>query len=401
MPADGPHPPADIDRLQQDISFRLLVEGVRDYAIFLLDPHGRIATWNAGAERIKGYRAHEIIGQHFSRFYPPEDVAARKPERELEIAIAQGSVEDEGWRVRNDGTRFWANVLITAIRDHQGELVAFAKVTRDLTERRQASEALREAYGDLERRVKERTAELMVANEELREADRQRNEFLAMLAHELRNPLAPVRNALQILKLSDSDPATADWARAMIERQVGHLARLIDDLLDMSRLTRGLVRLRRERLDLSRLVRTVGEDRRGVLETGGLTLGIAAPADPIWVDGDPTRLTQIIGNLLDNAGKFTDRGGRVDLRLEINRRQAIITVHDTGIGMAADLLPRLFRIFSQGERDLDRSRGGLGLGLALVKGLAELHGGNATAASVGLGHGATFTVRLPLAESAA
>ena len=400
MPSERPLPATDIQRFQQDIGFRLLVEGVRDYAIFQLDPSGYVASWNAGAERIKGYRAHEIIGQHFSRFYPPEALARDWPAEELRRAAADGRFEDEGWRVRQDGTQFWANVVITAIQDQSGQLFGFAKVTRDLTERRAATEALRAAYDDLERRVKERTAQLTAANEELEEKDRQRNEFLAMLAHELRNPLAPVRNALQILRLNDTDPSTADWARAMIERQVGHLARLIDDLLDMSRLTRGQVRLRRERLDLGRLVRTVGDDRRGVLQDAGLTLTVAAPDEPVWVDGDATRLTQIAGNLLDNASKFTDRGGRVELRLETDRKFATITVRDTGIGIAADMLPRLFNIFDQGERGLDRSRGGLGLGLALVKGLAELHGGTATAASGGPGQGATFTVRLPLAAAA-
>jgi PAS domain S-box-containing protein len=397
MAPDRPPSPVDTDRFKQDVSFRLLVEGVRDYAIFLLDPHGRIATWNAGAERIKGYPAHEIIGQHFSRFYPPEALARDWPAEELRRATVDGRFEDEGWRVRKDGTRFWANVVITAIRDPQGELFGFAKVTRDLTERREASEALREAYDDLERRVKERTAELMAANEELREADRQRNEFLAMLAHELRNPLAPVRNALQILRLPDTQPAIAEWARAMIDRQIGHLARLIDDLLDMSRLTRGLVRLKRERLDLGRLVQTVGDDRRGLVEAAGLTLDVVTPPGPVDVDGDATRLTQVVGNLLDNAGKFTDPGGRVDLRLAADNKFATISVSDTGIGIAPELLPRLFEVFAQGEGGSDRSRGGLGLGLALVKGLAELHGGTAAGASGGTGKGATFTVRLPLA----
>jgi PAS domain S-box-containing protein len=400
MPSDSPPPVIDSHRFHQDVSFRLLVEGVRDYAIFLLDPQGRIATWNAGAERIKGYTAHEIIGQHFSRFYPQEALDRDWPAEELRLAAAEGRFEDEGWRVRKDGSQFWANVVITAIRDSRGELFGFAKVTRDLTERRAATDALREAYDDLEKRVKERTAELTAANEELQEADRQRNEFLAMLAHELRNPLAPVRNALQILRLSDTQPATAEWARAMIDRQIGHLARLIDDLLDMSRLTRGLVRLRRERLDLSRLVQIVGDDRRGVLEAAGLTFAVTVPANPIWVDGDPTRLTQIVGNLLDNAAKFTDRAGRVDLGLEAVEGFATVSVRDTGIGIAADLLPRLFVVFAQGERGLDRSRGGLGLGLALVRGLSHLHGGTVTGASEGPGKGATFTVRLPLADEA-
>jgi PAS domain S-box-containing protein len=382
---------------RQEASFRLLVEQVKDYAIFLLDPAGYVVTWNAGAERLKGYRAAEIVGQHFSRFYPAEDVAAGKTDRELAIAIAEGRVEDEGWRLRKDGSRFWANVVITALHDESGKLRGFAKVTRDMSERRMAEEDLRQANDELERRVAQRTTELTAANSELRSADRHKNEFLAMLAHELRNPLAPVRNALQILGLPSADAATVSWARAMIDRQVRHLAGLIDDLLDMSRLTRGLIRVYRQRLDIAQLARTAAEDRRRMFDEAGLTLAIATPADPIWVDGDPMRLTQVVSNFLDNAVKFTDRGGWVDLDASQTGTEAVITVRDTGIGIAVDMLPRLFDIFAQADGSLDRSRGGLGLGLALVKGLVALHGGTAAAASEGEGRGATFTVRLPLA----
>ncbi len=399
----GPMPPDRFPRSpissQQDTSFRLLVEQVRDYAIFLLDPTGHIVTWNAGAERLKGYRATEIIGEHFSRFYPPEDVAAGKTERELAIAVAEGRVEDEGWRVRKDGSQFWANVVITALRDETGALCGFAKVTRDMTERRRAAEALRRANEELERRVVQRTTELTAAIAELQDADRQKNEFLAMLAHELRNPLAPMRNALQILRLPTTDVATTEWARAMIDRQVRHLAGLVDDLLDMSRLTRGLIRVTRERIDVVQVARTATEDRRRMFEEAGLTLAISAPADPIWVSGDPIRLTQAVNNLLDNAAKFTDRGGRVDLSISSAPDEAIIAVNDTGIGIAPEMLPRLFDIFTQADSSLDRSRGGLGLGLALVKGLIGLHGGSVSAASLGPGKGATFTIRLPLAAN--
>jgi PAS domain S-box-containing protein len=390
-----------IANAQQETSFRLLVEQVTDYAIFLLDPAGHIVTWNAGAERLKGYRADEIIGQHFSRFYPTEDLAAGKTERELAVAVAEGRVEDEGWRVRKDGSRFWANVIITALRDETGVLLGFAKVTRDMTERRRAADDLRRAYNDLERRVIQRTAELTAVNAELRAADLQKNEFLAMLAHELRNPLAPVRNALQILRLPGADAATIEWARAMIDRQIRHLARLIDDLLDMSRLTRGLIRVSRQRLDVSQVARLAAEDRRRTFEEGGLTIAVAALADPVWVDGDPIRLMQVVSNLLDNAVKFTDRGGRVELNVSSNGGNAIIAVRDTGIGIAAGMLPRLFDIFTQADSSLDRSRGGLGLGLALVKGLVGLHGGTVSAASEGPGKGATFTIRLPLSPETA
>jgi PAS domain S-box-containing protein len=386
---------------QNEEQFRLLIESVKDYAIITLNPDGTIASWNEGAERTMGFTAGEAIGRHFSLFYPPEAVAADKPGRELASALAEGRVEDEGWRVRKDGKRFWADTIITALRDARGRHRGFAKVTRDVTDRKRAGEELQDAHDELEHRVAERTAELSAANEELRQEDRRRTDFLAMLAHELRNPLAPVRNAVQILRLADTDPATAEWARAMIDRQVRHLAGLIDDLLDASRLTRGLVRIRRERLDLGRLLQTIFEDRRRVLEDAGLTLTLSVPEHSVAIDGDPNRLTQIVTNLLDNATKFTDRGGRVDIALSTNNGQATVVVRDSGIGITADMMPRLFDIFAQADRSLERSRGGLGLGLALVKGLAELHGGSVGAASDGPGQGATFNVRLPLAAPAA
>jgi signal transduction histidine kinase len=183
----------------------------------------------------------------------------------------------------------------------------------------------------------------------------------------------------------------------MIDRQVRHLAGLIDDLLDMSRLTRGLIRVSRQRIDVGQVARTAAEDRRRMFEEAGLTLAVAAPAEPIWVNGDPIRLTQAVSNLLDNAAKFTDRGGRVELNISSTGSDAVIAIHDTGIGIAAEMLPRLFDIFMQADISLERSRGGLGLGLALVKGLVGLHGGTVSASSQGPGKGATFTIRLPLA----
>jgi PAS domain S-box-containing protein len=386
---------------QSEEQFRLLVECIKDYAIIMLNPDGTIASWNEGAGRIMGYSAEEAMGRHFSLFYPPEDVGADKPGRELASALAEGRVEDEGWRVRKNGERFWVDTIITELRDPTGRHRGFAKLTRDMTDRKRAAEELQRAHDELERRVAERTAELSTVNLELREQDRRKTDFLAMLAHELRNPLAPVRNAVQILRLADTDPATAEWARAMIDRQVRHLAGLIDDLLDASRLTRGLVRLRKERVDLGRLLSTIFEDRRRIFEDAGLTLTLSVPEHSVAVNGDTNRLTQVMTNLLDNATKFTDRGGRVDMVLSATDGHATMSVRDNGIGITPDMMPRLFDIFAQADRSLERSRGGLGLGLALVKGLAELHGGSVTAASPGPGRGATFDVRLPLTTVAA
>ena len=237
--------------------------------------------------------------------------------------------------------------------------------------------------------------------EALRQADRRKDEFLAMLAHELRNPLAPVRNAVEILRLARLDAVAVSKARAIIDRQVSHMARLIDDLLDVARIARGKVRLRTERCDLAAVARQTAEDYRPTLTAAGLTLEVDAPDRPLPVTGDPTRLAQVVGNLLHNASKFTPRGGRVDIRAAAAVGSAVITVQDTGAGMDADVLSRLFEPFGQADQSPDRSSGGLGLGLALAKGLIELHNGTVAAESAGPGQGSTFTLRLPLAGPAA
>jgi PAS domain S-box-containing protein len=391
---------------------RLLIQGTTDYAIFMLDPEGRVVSWNAGAERIKGYRAEEIVGQSFSRFYPQEALDRGWPAEELRIAAADGRCEDEGWRIRKDGSRFWANVIITALRDGTGHLWGFSKVTRDLTERKQREEELRQLHRDLEKRVQERTAALAASNEALqtenaerkraeaalREADRRKDQFVMMLGHELRNPLAPIRNGLQLLQASDADREVVEQARMMMERQVGHIARIIDDLLDVSRLKRDQVKLRSERLDLGRLVRTAIADQRLTFDRAGVTLEADLPEIPVWVNGDSTRLTQVLDNLFQNAVKFTDKGGKVAVRVHSDRdhQQAVFTVRDNGVGIESALLPHLFEPFTQADRSLDRSKGGLGLGLSLVKGLVELHGGEVHALSAGPGQGAEFVVRLIL-----
>lgn len=234
---------------------------------------------------------------------------------------------------------------------------------------------------------------------EAKEADRKKDEFLAMLAHELRNPLSPILNAVHMLKQPGLRSEDLERMREMLVRQVKHLARLVDDLLDVSRITRGKVQLRRQRVNLAHLVRDTTEDHRAALEGNGLALDLVLPAEPVWVAGDNVRLSQVLGNLLQNSAKFTERGGRVAVRLgvEAASQHALLQVEDTGIGIDGELLPRVFEMFTQADQSLDRSRGGLGLGLALVKGLTELHGGQASAASPGTGQGAVFTIRLPLA----
>ena len=234
------------------------------------------------------------------------------------------------------------------------------------------------------------------AEEALREADRRKDEFLAVLSHELRNPLAPIRNSVYVLERAAPGGEQARRSQAVIERQVSHLARLVDDLLDVTRITRGKIQLKRERTDLVDVVRRCVEDQRPMFAEAGVRLGALVSAEPMWLDADTTRLAQVVGNLLSNSVKFTPRGGRVDLTLEREQGSALLRVRDTGVGIATQVLDRLFEPFMQAQQTLDRTRGGLGLGLALVKGLVELHGGTVSASSPGAGSGAEFTVRIPL-----
>jgi signal transduction histidine kinase len=249
-------------------------------------------------------------------------------------------------------------------------------------------------------RLQEEAARERQRAAELAEADRRKDEFLALLGHELRNPLAPIRNALQILRYRGEDPTTRDWARGLMERQVAHLTRLVDDLLEVNRIARGKVKLEPRRLDLAALVRDTVQDHRPALEGAGLAVRLDVPEGPVWVMGDPTRLAQVLGNLLNNAAKFTEAGG-VTVRLTTGGGRAEVLVRDTGIGIEPEMLPRVFEPFAQAEAGLSRSRGGLGLGLALVKRFAERLGGGVRAASAGRGQGAEIAFWLPLAPAAA
>lgn len=363
---------------------RLLVERASDYAIFLLDPEGYVSTWNAGAERIKRYQADEIIGQHFSRFYPQEAIDRDWPAQELKAARAEGRFEDEGWRVRKDGSQFWANVVITALRDDAGYLRGFSKITRDMTERKKAEESAR--------RLAAETTARRVAEEN----ERRKDEFLATLAHELRNPLATIRNSLQILKMPLLDAPAAQQTREMMERQVHHLVRLVDDLLDVSRVMRGKIELRKELVELATVMACAVETAKPLIEAQGHELEISIPAESLLVDADSVRLAQVIGNLLTNSAKYSEANGRIWLSARRDGEQAVLTVRDTGVGIAPDMLPHVFELFVQADHRSVKAQGGLGIGLTLVKNLIEMHGGNVEAHSAGMGQGCEFVVRLPL-----
>jgi PAS domain S-box-containing protein len=352
--------------------FRLLVGSVRDYAIFMLDPQGIVQSWNEGAQAIKGYEAAEVIGRHFSIFYTPEDQASQKAERELEVARTKGRVEDEGWRVRKDGSLFWANVAVSAIRGPDGELRGYAKVTRDMSERRRL--------------------------EELERSSRRMNEFLAMLAHELRNPLAPIRNAVTVMQLETIASPVLRNSRDVIDRQLTHVTRLVDDLLDVGRLTTGKIRLRKELLRLSDVVARSVETARPVITARRHTLTVEQPDQPVYVSGDATRLSQVLQNLLLNAAKYTPDGGRIRLRVSAPDGFAYVEVSDTGRGLAPEHIQSIFDLFVQTESGTAAAaESGLGIGLTLARSLTEMHGGSIEARSPGPGQGSTFIVRLPVA----
>ncbi|WP_232519251.1 PAS domain-containing hybrid sensor histidine kinase/response regulator [Caballeronia insecticola] len=352
--------------------FRLLVESVSDYAIFMLDPSGHIASWNTGAMRIKGYQPSEILGKHFSLFYGPEDLAANLPEIELQTAIRTGRVENEGWRVRKDGSLFWANVVITAVYDEHRVLRGFAKVTRDMSERKRL--------------------------EQLEVSSRRISEFLATLAHELRNPLAPVRNAIGVMQMDADMPPRVAACRDIIDRQTSHLGRLVDDLLDMGRITTGKIDLRMTRADVSDIVARSIELVRPSTDERAQTVATTMPPRPAYVMGDATRLVQVVQNLLSNASKFSPRASTISVDVECEANALLLKVIDTGRGISQKGLMTIFDLFVQEDHYLNPGESGLGIGLTLCRSIVELHGGSITAASGGPNLGSTFTVRLPYAS---
>jgi PAS domain S-box-containing protein len=634
---------AEAERRDIEERYRRMVESVTSYAIFMLDPAGRVVSWDQGAERVKGWKAEEVLGKSYAMFHPPELVAAGKPEQELEIARNEGRYTAEEWRVRSDGSRYFARVALTPIRDEQGCLSGYTKVVEDISalqqareqsemflqelmaerarlqavldqmpsglaiaqapsgrlvlhnsaaarllgpslrsavensrgecfgavhtdgrpyapheypmvralefgeaitqhemlyrrddgslaqfsvnaapvrdaqgrivaavstfddisERKRAEKAfqesearfrkladnipagfiyqiIREAQGDARfsyvsgsveqllgirpeeitenphalhdrvheddlLRVQEEEAASFQSNmpfasqfrirtqrgevrwlhcrstpqslatggfvwdgiavditdrvraeEALREADRLKDEFLATLAHELRNPLAPVRNGLELFKLAESDPELIAETRVMMERQVDHLVRLVDDLLDVARITRGKVELRREVIDLGDTVARAIETVRPLVESRRHRLTVLHSGVPIRIRGDQVRLAQVIANLLNNAAKYSEEEGEIQIVLERRENQAVIRVRDRGMGIPADILPKVFDLFTQSQRTLDRSQGGLGIGLTLVKNLVGMHEGTVEAHSAGPGEGSEFVVSLPI-----
>jgi PAS domain S-box-containing protein len=343
-----------------------------------LDLQGRFLRVNDRYCEMTGYAREELLaGMSPADLSLPDD---RARDREYIAAVLEGRpspAELEKCVVRKDGTLGWVVVRANGVRDASGRIARTVAVVQDLTERKRAEEALRES------------------EQTLREADRRKDDFLAVLSHELRNPLAPIQSGLYVLERTPPGSEQARKAEAVIQRQARHLTRLVDDLLDVTRITRGKVQLHRERIELGEVVRRTMDDHRVAFEASGIALEGRFGSELLWVNADPTRLAQVLGNLLGNAVKFTPRGGKVEVRLERDQAQVVLRIRDTGVGIAAEVRGHLFEPFMQAPQTLDRSRGGLGLGLALVKGLVELHGGSVGVESPGLGQGSEFVVRLP------
>ncbi len=353
---------------RSEARFRALIENSYD-AVTLTGPDGVIRYASPASGRVLGRPADGLVGTDFSALIHPDD---REPVREKFAGglAAPGAVVVGEFRVRHrDGSWHWVEATATNLLADPGVGAVVSNI-RDVTDRRRAEE-------------------------ELREADRRKDDFLAMLAHELRNPLAPVRNALQILKMPGLGADTARQAREMMERQVQHIVRLVDDLLDVSRIMRGKIELRKERVDLATAFARAVETAQPAIDAQGQDLTVTLPPRSIYLEADLVRLAQVIANLLVNAAKYTDKAGRIWLTGERDGGRAVIRVRDSGIGIPPDLLPRVFDLFTQAERTLARSQGGLGVGLTLVKKLVELHGGGVEAHSAGPGRGSEFVVRLP------
>jgi PAS domain S-box-containing protein len=396
---------------------RLFYENVRDYAIITLDKGGIITGWNEGAHRINGYEAGEIIGRHFSTFYPTDDVTNGKCEYELTEAATTGRFEDEGWRVRKDGTKFWANVVITALYDHENQLRGYSKVTRDITERKRAEDRLRMANEGLERRVQERTTALTAVNEtlrnevnerkraeqELHQAVRSRDEFLSIASHELRTPVTPLKLQLQgLLKHLRQDTLKSLPSERLekmantIDRSLGRLVNLIDSLLDVARINAGKIELHPEEIDISEVIQETCQRFQQEGKLYGSDITIEAPPRLAGFF-DRTRLEQIVSNLTVNAIKY---GNGKPIQVSVFERDGklVIAVKDHGIGIERADLHRIFNRFEQIGKHA--GAGGLGLGLYITKQIVDAHGGKIEVKSKP-GEGSVFVVELPMNRTGA
>ncbi len=375
-----------------------------DDAIISKDLKGVITSWNNGAERLFGYTAEETVGRPITLLIPADRLAE---EAKILEQLKRGERVDhfETIRVRKDGSQLNISLTISPVKDADGRIIGASKVARDITDRILTDKALRE-YAD-----------------QLKDADQRKDEFLATLAHELRNPLAPILNAVGLLKRPNLTAEHFQMAREIAESQLNQMVRLVDDLLDISRISRGRIELKKERVTLKSILDQALETSLPHVEAAGHKLSLSLPPGNVYLDGDPLRLAQVLSNLINNACKYSANNGKIEIKAEVepareikgHQRDAangsgnavapaamklVLSVKDTGIGIAPEDMPRLFKLFSQVDSGLDRSQGGLGIGLSLVRSLVEQHGGSVEAHSEGLGKGSEFIVRLPTAPAA-
>ncbi len=353
--------------------YRALVHSVRDYAIILLDLDGIVLSWNQGAAEIFGYSEHEMIGRDFSILFTPEDRSRQVPQYEISHARTHGQSGDDRWMQRRDGVRIYASGAVTAQRDQPGNVISFSKVLRDLTQWRNTEAALRQA------------------KEEAEKLNKSKDHFLAVLSHELRTPLSPVLMSVQLLATDPSLPEPVTEALQVIRRNVELEARLIDDLLDITRISRNKLQLNLAETDLHTAVRSVLEICASDVSGKRHGLHMHLNAKESRVLADPARLQQILWNLVKNAVKFTPMGGAITVSTRNNHGAIEVLVEDTGVGIAPDVMPRIFNAFEQGEESITRRYGGLGLGLSIAHALTVMHGGQLTVRSEGVDHGSTFT----------
>ncbi len=369
-------------------AYRSMVEECFPFGVWHADPQGQPLYVSPSFLKLLGTDLRALRERGLFHFLPPD--TRERVDRAWEQCRASGEPFSAEYTLPlHDGEErtVWTRGLLA---ETANGLLYWVGVNLDITERKKTREELQQQAEALQRQA-----------EALRLADRRKDEFLALLGHELRNPLAPIRNGLHILLQPDVDAESIEQIKRIMEKQLNHLTRIVDDLLDVSRITRGRIHLRKERIELARSVGHALESVRSFVAAQGHSLSIELPARPIQLEADPTRLEQILVNLLNNAAKYTPRGGSISLSAGREANEAVIRIRDNGIGIPPELLPQMFDLFTQAEGGLDRSQGGLGIGLTLVRSLAEMHGGRVSARSEGPGTGAEFEVRLPaLAEDA-
>jgi PAS domain S-box-containing protein len=358
---------------------RLLFEQADDCVLFFTAPDGTVTDWSPGAEHVFGFTAKEIIGKSSDCLFNAEDVQHRVPDTERAMALAVGRSENDRWHVRMDGSLFWGSGALYPLRDENTRLIGYAKLLRNRTDVKTQTEAL-------ENRVR--------AHENAMERTRV---FLGTLAHEMRNPLTPLANAVELLRINP-DGVNNEEVLRIIERQVSILSRLVDDLMDASRIAAGKVDLKLEVIDMTEPFYAAAQSAKPLADAGGVELQVVRITGNVPVCADSQRMQQVFSNLLVNAVKYAPRG-RIVFQLTMEGGDAVVRVEDNGIGMRPEILPRIFDLFTQEESSRKYAGGGIGLGLALVRRLVELHGGTVQARSDGPGKGSTFFVRLPIYHS--